>query len=293
MAKINKHAKYNRVGVFDVVLTLIMIAFMACIVLPFVHVLAVSLSDNHAVTNGLVSFWPKGLTLYTYIGVLSKGDFLQAYSVTIFVTVVGTFLSLSVTAMCAYALSRRAIVGHKLFSLLITFTMFFGGGTIPTYLVVSNLGLTDTVWALILPGLINTWNMIIMRSFFIAYPAEIIESGMIDGLQDAGVFFRLVLPTAKASLATIGLYYAVAYWNNYMNARMYISEAVELRPVQFLLQSMIKGNGVDSLTGEEGMLVAQSVRYASIMIVITPIMCVYPFIQKYFVKGVMVGSVKG
>lgn len=290
MAKLNKRAKYNRISVFDVVLSIIMIAFMACIVLPFVHIIAVSLSDNLYVANNMVSFWPKGFTLHTYITMLSKGDFVRAYGVTIFVTVVGTVLSLIVTAMCAYALSRRAIVGHKFFSLMITFTMFFSGGLIPGYLNINSLGMVDTIWALIIPATINTWNMIIMRSFFIAYPSEIVESGQIDGLQEAGVFFRLVLPTSKAALATIGLYYAVAYWNSYMPAKMYLPTNKDLRPVQYLLQTMVSQIDPDQL---EGGLVEASVRNAAIMIVITPIMCVYPFIQKYFVKGVMVGSVKG
>ena len=292
MAKLNKRAKYNRISLFDIVLTLIMIAFMATIVLPFIHVIAVSLSNAVMVMGNQVSFWPKGFTLNTYKTMLSTGNFMQAYGVTIFITVVGTFLSLLITASCAYALSRRAIVGHTFFSLMITFTLFFGGGIIPNYLNIMNLGMVDTIWSLIIPSMLNTWNMIIMRSFFVAYPTEIIESGMMDGLQDAGVFFRLVLPTSKAAIATIGLYYAVSYWNAYMNARMYIQTNTHLRPVQQLLQEMINVNP-EGTGSEEGALVAASVRYAAIMIVITPIMCVYPFIQKYFVKGVMVGSVKG
>ena len=293
MAKLNKRAKYNRISLFDIVLTLIMIAFMATIILPFVHVIAVSLSDSVMVMGNRVSFWPKGFTLFTYKEMLSTDDFMQAYGVTIFITVVGTFLSLLITASCAYALSRRAIVGHTFFSLMITFTLFFSGGIIPNYLNIMNLGMVDTIWSLIIPGMLNTWNMIIMRSFFVAYPTEIIESGMMDGLQDAGVFFRLVLPTSKAAIATIGLYYAVSYWNAYMNARMYIQTNLHLRPVQQLLQQMIKEVTGENTSGEEGQLVAASVRYAAIMIVITPIMCVYPFIQKYFVKGVTLGSVKG
>ncbi len=290
MAKINKRAKYNRISVFDVVLSLIMVAFMACIILPFLHVIAISFSSDKYVMANSVSFWPKGFSLNTYIQMLSTGNFVRAYGVTIFVTVVGTALSLTVTAMCAYALSRRTIVGHTAFSLMITFTMFFSGGLVPNYLNVSSFGMTNTIWALFIPVMINTFNMIIMRSFFVAYPKEIIESGQIDGLQDAGVFFRLVLPTSKAALATIGLYYAVSYWNNYMQAKIYLPSREELRPVQYLLQEVVKGSSDE--TGEVTLL-ATSVRYAAIMIVITPIMCVYPFIQKYFVKGVMVGSIKG
>ena len=298
----NKRAKYNRVSVFDVVLYAIMILFMACIVLPFLHVISVSLSSAGPVAAGQVGIWPVivneagdsvlGVTLSTYKGVLDDGSFMGAYKITLFNTIVGTVMSLVITAMCAYALSRRAIVGHKLFSLMITITMFFGGGLIPTYLAVSNYGLTNTIWALILPQVLNTFNMIIMRSFFIAYPSEIVESGQIDGLQDAGVFFRLVLPTSKAALATIGLYYAVAYWNSYMPARLYIRDP-ELYPVQHYLQQIIASVSSEDTQNEATVLVSASVRYACIMIVVTPIMCVYPFIQKYFVKGVMVGSIKG
>ncbi len=291
MAK-NKRAKYNRISVFDVILYACMILFMACIILPFMHVIAVSLSAQGPVAAGQVGLWPKGFTLDTYRGVLADGSFLGAYKITLFNTIVGTTLSLVTTAMCAYALSRRAIVGHTFFTLCITITMFFGGGLIPTYLAVADYGLTNTIWALIFPSLINTWNMIIMRSFFTAYPSEIIESGQIDGLQDAGVFFRLVLPTSKAALATIGLYYAVAYWNSYMPARLYIRDP-DLYPVQHYLQQIIAKVSSENTQDESTVLVSASVRYACIMVVVLPIMCVYPFIQKYFVKGVMVGSVKG
>ena len=292
MAKLNKRAKYNRVSLFDVILYLIMILLMASILLPFMHVIAISLSSPAYVTGGMVSFLPKGITLETYKGILKGGSFLNAYKNTLFVTVVGTAISLVTTAMCAYALSRRAIVGHKLFSLMITFTMFFGGGLIPTYLSVARYGLTDSIWAMIVPSMISTWNMIIMRSFFTAYPKEILESGYIDGLQDSGVFFRLVLPTSKAALATIGLYYAVSYWNSYMPARIYIRNE-ELYPVQHYLQKMLETLTVKEEEADEAQMVSESLRYASIMIVVLPIMCVYPFIQKYFVKGVMVGSIKG
>lgn len=289
----NRAAAYNRPGVFDVVLTIFMILFMACILLPFVHIIAISLSGNVPVTNHQVGLWPKEFTLNTYIQIFKNGDFIQAYGNTIFYTVVHTVLSLILTGMGAYALARRQLVGHRLFSLMITITMFFGGGLIPTYMAVSNYKLIDTRWAMILPSLISTWNLIVMRSFFVAYPQEIIESGKIDGLEEAGVFFRLVLPTSKAALATIGLYYAVATWNSYMPARLYIRDTA-LYPVQHLLQQMLTKTNMEALEGmDEIVLVPETVRYASIMIATIPIICVYPFIQKYFVKGVMVGSVKG
>ena len=290
-----RKSKLNSYTAFDVILIVIMIAFCACIILPFMHVIAVSLSNKYPVMRGEVVFWPKGFTLENYKEMLNDSRFVKAYGVTIFVTVVGTFLSLSTTAMAAYALSRRKIVGHGLFSTMIMITMFFGGGLIPSYMLINDLGLMDNIWALILPGMISTWNLIIMRSFFVAYPQEIVESGYLDGLTDAGVFFRLVLPTSKAALATIGLYYAVGYWNSYMSARLYI-RSPELMTAQQLLQEMVANYATDNIINgdnENTALVTASVRNCAIMIVITPIMCVYPFIQKYFVKGVMVGSIKG
>ncbi len=287
---LKRKKKLNAFTVFDVVLAIIMILFMATIVLPFVHIIAVSFSGNGAVMRGEVGFLPVDFTLYTYKEIFKDGSFFTAYGNTIAYTVVGTAMSLITTAMGAYALSRGQLVGHKLFTLMITITMFFSGGMIPTYIAMSSYNLINTFWVMILPSLVSTWNLIVMRSFFIAYPQEIIESGQLDGLRDPGVFFRLVLPTSKASLATIGLYYAVAYWNAYMNARLYIRDEA-LYPVQHLLQIMLQSAGTD--TGEEGKLVGLTVRYASIIITVVPIMCVYPWLQKYFVKGAMVGAVKG
>ena len=288
-----KHkSRLNKVTAFDVILVIILLAFCATIILPFVHIIAVSLSHKNYVIAGQVSFWPKGFSFNNYIELLADGRFYRAYANTIFITVVGTALSLSTTAMAAYAMSRRKLPGHGLYSWMITITMFFGGGMIPSYMLISSLGLMDNLWALIIPGMISTWNLIIMRSFFVAYPQEIVESGYLDGLTDAGVFFRLVLPTSKAALATIGLYYAVGYWNSYMPARIYIRNE-DLYPVQHYLQKTLEQLGANKETDEETTLISISVRYACIMIVVLPIMCVYPFIQKYFVKGVMVGSIKG
>lgn len=294
MKKLNKTAKYNRFSAFDLANYIVMLALMLVIIIPFIHIISVSLSHHDYAVRNEVSLWPKGLTFDTYIGVLDDGSFLRAYGNTLYYTIVHTVLSLVTTAMAAYALARRKMVGHKLFSVMITITMFFGGGLIPTYMAVSGYGLVNTRWAMILPGLISTWNLIVMRSFFVAYPQEIVESGQIDGLQEAGVFFRLVLPTSKAALATIGLYYGVAAWNAYMPARLYLRNE-ELYPVQHYLQKMISAATYESMNGGEGevKMVASSVRYASIMVATIPIMCVYPFIQKYFVKGVMVGSIKG
>ncbi len=291
LVKKNK-SRLNAVTAFDVILVVIMLLFMATIILPFINVIAISISEEKYVMAGLVTLLPKGFNLSTYKQILAEGGFIQAYGNTIFYTVVGTAASLTITAMAAYALSRKKIVGHNLFSWMITITMFFSGGLIPAYINIRSLGLINTRAVMIVSHLISTWNLIILRSFFVAYPQEIIESGQLDGLQEAGVFFRLVLPTSKAALATIGLYYAVAYWNNYMTARLYLRDA-ELMPVQHLLRRMLDqaGNQISEETGVR--MVEASVRNACIIITIVPIMCVYPWLQKYFVKGVMVGSIKG
>ena len=292
-----KRKGLNRPTFFDVILAVLLILFCATVILPFVHLLAVSLSGKAVLIRGEVSLWPKDFTLSNYKDFLgSKAfNFFRAYRNTLFITVVGTALSLTTTAMAAYALSRRKMVGHGIFSAMITVTMFFGGGMIPTYMLVSSLGLMDTLWSMILPSMISTWNLIIMRSFFVAYPREVVESGYLDGLTDAGVFFRLVLPTSKAALATIGLYYAVGFWNSYMSARLYIREP-DLQPVQMVLQNVVQNYAAGLATNvnaDETSLVAQSIQACAILLTILPIMCVYPFIQKYFVKGVMVGSIKG
>ena len=287
-----KKRKLNAVSAFDIILGIFMTLFMAAIIVPFVHVISVSFSGNGPVMAGKVGIWPVQFTTATYAKIFQDGEFFHAYGNTIFYTVVGTALNLIVTSMGAYALSRQRIVGHKLFSLMITITMFFGGGMIPHFIAYRSYGLLDTRWVMILPGLVSTWNLIVMRSFFISYPKEIIESGELDGLRDPGVFLRLVLPTSKASLATIGLYYAVAHWNAYLASRLYITSREDLYPVQHLLQKMLSAAKADS--AEDGQrMVALTVRYASIVISALPIMCVYPWLQKYFVKGAMVGSVKG
>jgi len=287
-----KKRKLNAVNAFDIILGIFMVLFMAAIIVPFIHIIAVSFSGSAAVRAAKVGLWPIDFTIKTYKQIFMDGAFFQAYGNTIFYTVVGTALNLIVTSMGAYALSRQRMVGHKLFSLMITITMFFAGGMIPNFIAYRSYGLLDTRWVMILPGLVSTWNLIVMRSFFISYPKEIIESGELDGLRDPGVFLRLVLPTSKASLATIGLYYAVAHWNAYLASRLYITSREDLYPVQHLLQKMLS-KAKSEMADDTGSLPALTVRYASIIISAAPIMCIYPWLQKYFVKGAMVGSVKG
>ena len=276
------------------IITYVVLGLLALIILyPVYFIIIASISDPDAVLAGKVVLYPVGINFEGYAKILERTDVWTGYFNTIIYTVVTVVLSLVVTIPAGWALSRKTLPGKKFWMIYFIIPMFFGGGLIPTYLTVAGLGLTNTRWAMIIPGLISTWNLIVMRSFFIAYPQEIIESGMIDGLRDPGVFLRLVLPTSKAALATIGLYYAVGYWNNYMTARIYIRDET-LYPVQNLLAKLVGQLAAEDTQGDSGTTItAASIRYASIVVVITPIMCVYPFIQKHFVKGVMVGSIKG
>lgn len=276
----------------DWLLGFFMVLVMGSVLIPFIHMIAVSFSSNGYVMRGEVSLWPKGFTFDMYEYIMHDKKFFTAYGNTLRYTLLGTVISLTITAMGAYALSRREMVGNKLFTIMVTITMFFGGGMIPTYLIVKNYGLLDTIWAVVLPGAVSTWNLIVMRSFFEAFPKEIVESGMVDGLNDWGIFFRLVLPTSKAILATIGLYYAVSLWNAYFIPFIYLNSP-DLYPLQVVLQQMLTAGISEASAVEDTMIVAETMKYACVIVAIAPIMCVYPFLQKYFVKGVLVGSVKG
>lgn len=274
---------------------IVLISVVIATLYPFVYMVAVSLSANVYVLKGEVSLWPKGLHFKTYQVVLQDPRIAIGYLNTIIYVVVGTAISLTLTAAGAYALSKKGMVFQRTFTLLIIFTLFFSGGMIPTFLAVKSLGLVDTRWGMILPTAISTWNLIIMRTFFAALPKEIEESGTIDGLHHLGIFFRLVLPLSKAVMATIGLFYAVSMWNNFYNALLYLRSS-DLVPLQVILRNivLVGMNTTESVTiGEEYMVVDEALKYATILVSTVPILLTYPFLQKYFVKGVMIGSVKG
>lgn len=285
----------QKFSIFTLMKCLFLITILLSIVLPLLHIVAVSLSSNIKIMNNEVFLLPKGFTLQAYSYVLTDERVLLAYRNTVIYVIIGTLLSLSTTAAAAYALSKKRLFLHRVWMIGVIITMFFSGGMIPTYLTIRKLGIYNTMWVMILPSLISSWNLIVMRSFFIAFPEEIEESGKIDGLNDIGVFFYLVLPVSKASLSTIGLFYAVGIWNSYFTPFLYI-ETKELFPLQIILRSMLVSGTSMHATSEAGgdiTMVPESLKYATVIVSILPIMMVYPFIQKYFVKGVMVGAVKG
>ncbi|WP_200814931.1 carbohydrate ABC transporter permease [Scatolibacter rhodanostii] len=264
---------------------------------PFWHVLMVSFSSTDAALRGGLFLYPKGFNLDTYKSVFKSPDIFSGFFVTIVVTLVGTILGTLLTAMTAYPLSKKRLRGGKLFMFLVLFTMIFNAGMIPNYLLIKNLGLYDNIWALIFPLMVSAYNCIIMRSFFSAIPESLEESARIDGANDLIIFFQIIIPLSKATIATIALFTAVTYWNDYMSTVLYI-QATDKWSLQAVLRNMLTntqqamqsaGVNVRAQTNTN----AETIKAASIIVATVPILIVYPFVQKYFVKGVMIGGVKG
>lgn len=275
-------------------------ALLACVVLatlyPFVYMMAVSLSGSVHVLKGDVFLWPKGWNVDVYKAVLQDPSILRAYGNTMLYVALGTAISLLVTAAGAFAVAKKELLFHRGFMMMIVATMFFSGGMIPTFLVVKSYGLVDTIWGMVLPTAVSTWNLIVMRTFFAGLPKEVEESGRIDGLNDIGVFVRLALPLSKAILATIGLFYAVGIWNNFFSAMLYL-RSTELFPLQVVLRNIVlqgvsNSNQATNIGGDT-ILVDESLKFATIIVSTLPILLVYPFLQKYFAKGALIGSIKG
>lgn len=287
--------KRRKITFFEVFNIIFMFGVIVVTLYPFLYMINVSLSDQYYVVRQAVSLWPKGFSLDMYKIVLDDPRIAVGYRNTILYTVLGTAISMTLTSMGAYALSRKMVFG-KISTLLIVFTMLFQGGMIPTFLIVKGLGMLDTIWAMVLPGAVSVWNLIIMRTFFQAMPSELIDSGKIDGLNDIGVFTRIILPLSKPVLATISLFYAVAMWNNFQLALLYLRSA-ELFPLTVVLRNIVlagnfQNGDINGAAGEDA-IIDESLKFATIIVTTLPIIMVYPFIQKYFVKGVMIGSVKG
>jgi ABC-type glycerol-3-phosphate transport system permease component len=274
--------------------TVLKIAVLAIVLFaalyPMIYMVAVSLSTDIYVLRGDISFYPKGLTLDTFSRVMQNSRLLNSFKNTIVYVSTGTALSLMITAMAAFALSKNRIMYYKFFTLMVIITMYFGGGMIPTYLLVRQLGLIDKIWAVILPSAMSTYNLLVMRSFFDQFPNEIEDSGRMDGLNDIQIFWKLVLPVSKAVLVSIGLFYAVSKWNAFFEPFLYLTTTKKF-PLQLILREVLTAG--QSNASEDKLVVVQSLRYATIIVSIFPIIAVYPFLQKHFVKGVMIGAVKG
>jgi putative aldouronate transport system permease protein len=269
---------------------------------PFIYIIATSFSSSRAVSSGEVFLWPVEFNLEAYKQLLLDGQIFNSMRNTVLLTVMGTFLCMVSTVFCAYSLSKKRLRGRGIITGLIVFTMMFSGGMIPNFLLIRNLHLMDSYWALWLSGLQSTYNMIVLRTFFQGIPDSLEEAAQIDGAGDPYILFRIVLPLSGAALATITLFYAVGWWNAYFNPMMYISSTLKF-PLMVKLKTMLDTAQmltVQTQTGtggggaaEQTMVAAETFKAATILISVLPIMCVYPFLQKYFVKGVMIGSVKG
>ncbi|RAV17395.1 carbohydrate ABC transporter permease [Paenibacillus contaminans] len=281
---------------FDAINISIMLLLLAVVLYPFLYMLNVSLSGSVYVMKGQVSLWPKGFNLQMYAIALNDQRLWTGFRNSVLYTASGTAISLLCTAMGAYSLSKKKMLFQKQLLMAIVVTMFFGGGMVPTFLVVKSLGLVDTFWAMIIPGAISAWYLLIMKTFFAGIPQELEEAGKIDGLTDIGMFYRIALPLSKASLATIGLFYAVGIWNNFSTPLLYLRNA-DLVPLQVVLREIVL-SGQTNLQGNfslgrDQQIVEESLKYATILIGTFPILLAYPFLQKYFVKGVTLGSLKG
>ena len=282
----------------QIILTIVIILFSLTCLLPFVNVAAVSFSSKSAILRGDVSFWPVEFTTKAYEVLFTDKSMTRSLVFTIIITVVYTLFSMIMTILMAYPLTKKRLRGRNFFSFLALFTMYFSGGIIPHYLNIKELGLMDSPWALILPGMLSTYNMIILKSFFQTLPNELEEAAIIDGANDFQVLLKVYLPLSMASLATLTLFYAVGKWNSFQDALYYI-QTKAYQPLQLKLYHIIKGSQAVDVAALEGgastvaTSVSESIEPASIIFATLPILVVYPFVQRYFVAGVTIGAVKG
>lgn len=262
---------------------------------PFINLLAKSLSSEEAVVSGRVGLFPVGIQFETYKYVLQDSMFLTSLKTSVLLTVIGTGLSLIMTTMTAYPLSKVRLRGRKWLLLMFVFTMLFSGGLIPTYLLMHNLNLVNTLPVLFLPAMVNVFNMLIIKNYFEGLPDSLEESAKLDGAGNIRILIHIMLPLSLPVLATIALFFAVAFWNDYFAAMIYITDP-ELKPLQLYLKELIVSSSGDFLKNNVDAAInmtPQSIQASSILLATIPILLVYPFLQKYFVKGVLVGSVKG
>lgn len=299
MAKAVKIKDSREDRAFYLIVNILMALILVVVLYPLIYVVSSSFSDGHAVRNGKVLLWPVGFSLDGYRMVFQFDTVISGYLNSFKYMIIGTLINVAMTMLCAYPLARRTLPFRNAFMFLFTFTMYFGGGLIPTYLMVRSLGMLNSMWALVIPGAISVYNMIITRTFIQnSIPHEMLEASQIDGCSDAQFFFRMVLPLSKAILAVITLYYAVGHWNGWFDAFIYLSDR-DMYPLQLILRDILIVSNIDTTAIDDPELIERMeytrdlVKYALIVVASVPMMMLYPFVQKYFIKGVMVGSLKG
>ncbi len=277
---------------------LMLTVFLAIVLLPLLYIVASSFSSPEAVSSGRVWFWPVEFSLRGYNAVFANPQIIQGYLNSLFYTVVGTFVSVVMTVAIAYPLSRRTLVGRNVVTTLILFTMLFTGGLIPTYLVVQSAGLLDTRWALIIPQAIGVWQVIIARTYFrTAIPEELVEASYLDGCGDLRFLWSVVIPLAKPMIAVVALMYAITQWNSYFDALIYL-KSQDLFPLQIVLRNILilntyGGGAVDASVVLERQQLADLLKYSLIVVASVPVLLIYPFVARYFTKGILIGAIKG
>lgn len=264
---------------------------------PIIYIISASFSNSNLVVQGKVWLWPVDVTLQAYKIILGRAEIWQGYANTIYYTVVGTVVNVAITLICAYPMARKNLRGRSVIMFFFSFTMMFSGGMIPNYILVRNLGLLNSRWALILPGAMSVYNMIVCRTFIESnIPDEMLEAAQIDGCSNTQFFFQMVLPLSKAIIAVLALWYGVAHWNSYMNAFLYLRDS-DLYPLQIFLKEILiqseQLGGEDMIDVENMSTIYVTLKYCIIVVSSVPLFCVYPFVQKHFQKGIMLGSVKG
>ena len=285
--------------IIGVAVSSILILICLIIMYPLIFMVTASISDPFTVASGQIWLFPKGITFDAYSRVFKNPDIMMGYGNTIIYTVVGTLINVFLTMLTAYPLTRKDLKYRNILSAVFAFTMLFGGGMIPTYLIIKNVGLLNTIWAMLIPGAISVWNLIIARTYIQSnIPWELQESAFLDGCGNFRLLIRIITPLCMPIVAVLTLYYAVAHWNNYFSAMMYITNK-KLYPLQLILREILIQNDTGSMmdSGSETMakqsFLGETLKYAVIIVSSVPVLMLYPFLQKYFVKGVMVGAVKG
>lgn len=284
---------------FDVVLILIMLVFSIIMIYPFINVIAISFSSSAMISSGQVSWWPKELNLKGYEIVFGQNAVWRAYKNTVIYAITATVINLLFTSMIAYALTVSDFVLKKPLTIFLVITMFFSGGTVPTYLIVNKLGMLNTIWSMVLPNAISAYNVFVYRAFYKGISGEIREAARVDGAGEFNILFRIYMPLSKALYATFGLFSIVGIWNGFFDALLYLKDESK-QPIQMILRKILFTSGAAGGTFDgvnqlmqNGTLNPKNVQYACIIATIGPILLVYPFIQKYFAQGMQIGAVKG
>ncbi len=305
MAKINKYPQLEklplrasrkgtntRFGGLDIFIFIILIFYVIAVIFPFYNAFVISISSEYAYFNAELLLWPQEITFDAYTTVFASQQLWNGFGITMVLLILGTAYQLFFTVITGYALSRDKWFGKNFVMNMIIVTMFFGGGLVPYYYLITSLGLYDTIWVMIIPGAIDTFNMLLMRNYFASLPKELEESARIDGANDIQIFVKVYLPLSLPMLATIGLFFAVGNWNSWYNGMLFL-ETANLKPLQLVLREMIASiaSNIEMPGGPN--VYSEGLVMASIFFTIVPMMCFYPFLQRYFVKGIVVGAIKG